>query len=89
MSRSQTLAWAVLSFAAGILCYAISLAIFGQAAFIVAVCFIGVWLYKLIRDRRIINQAQLTSGREEKILPPPMTSPGSSRLFVPQPLDRN
>ena len=54
-----------------------------------AVLFGGFWLYKFQRDFNIIAQARL---EREAVSPkpslPPMTSPGSRRLFVPQPIDK-
>ena len=45
--------------------------------------------YKFHRDRGIIQRARIGSEHPAKAITPPMTSPGSNRLFVPQPLERD
>ena len=59
-------------------------------SFLMAAAIYGcIWMYKFIRDRNIIVQAKLDAEREpehQQVIQ--MTSPGSSRLFVPYPLDK-
>lgn len=52
----------------------------------------AIWGYKYNRDQKIVTQAKAVQQVAASALPllavPPMTSPGSGRLFVPEPLDR-
>lgn len=47
-----------------------------------------IWFYKFNRDQQIVERAQLGAQQEPVKQVIEMTSPGSSRLFVPPPLDR-
>ena len=47
-----------------------------------------IWLYKYDRDQRLVGQAKLEAKQAPEAIMPPMSSPGSSRLFVPPPLNR-
>ena len=69
-------------------CYVLSWSIAGLFFTVLSLMLSSVWSYKFIRDRGIIQQARLESGRRPEVIAPPMTSPGSNRLFVPPPLDR-
>src|SRR5260370_12810964 len=64
------------------------LAAFGVMFLLYALIYGCIWLYKFNRDKRIIEQAKLEAKQEPETIAPPMTSPGSSHLFVPPPLDR-
>src|SRR5258707_12067971 len=65
-----------------------TLAAFGVMFLFYALIYGCIWLYKFNRDRKIVERAQ--SGAQHEPVAPviEMTSPGSSRLFVPPPLDR-
>ena len=47
-----------------------------------------IWFYKYNRDQKIVERAQLEAQQMPVTPVIEMTSPGSSRLFVPPPLDR-
>ncbi len=65
-----------------------NLAVIGGAFLCYAFIYGCIWFYKFNRDRKIVERAQL-GARQEPVAPViEMTSPGSSRLFVPPPLDR-
>ena len=90
MSKPQTLVWAIGCGIVAVCCYAINgLALFGTAALIAAVGFGLLWLAKYRRDVNLVAEARIDHGEQGKTLASVMTSPGSSRLFVPEPLDRN
>ena len=89
MSKSQTLVWAIGCGIVAVCCYAINgLALFGTAALIAAAGFSLLWLAKYRRDVNLVIEARTDHGEQRKALAPVMSSPGSSRLFVPEPLDR-
>ena len=78
-----------------ILCFIAALPFLGsQLSFLAAMFFVWsliygcIWFFKFYRDRQIIEQAKLEAEQEPEQLTVEMTSPGSSRLFVPSPLDR-
>lgn len=53
------------------------------------VLFAAIGGYKTYRDHAIITRAREEAARvERRIEPPAMTTPGSSRLFIPPQLDR-
>lgn len=58
---------------------------------IFALVFGAIAFYKYARDARIVNQAETEQlqAADRLPLPPQMTSKGSSRLFVPPPLDKH
>jgi hypothetical protein len=47
-----------------------------------------VWFVKYCRDQRLIAEARNAAYQKPEVTMPEMTTPGSSRLFVPNPLDR-
>jgi hypothetical protein len=65
-----------------------NLAVIGGAFLCYAFIYGCIWFYKFNRDRKIIERAQV--GAQQAPVAPviEMTSPGSSRLRVPPPLDR-
>ncbi len=63
------------------------LAAFGLMFLFYALIYGCIWLYKFNRDKRITAQSKVASSQPLETTPE-MTSPGSSRLFVPPPLDR-
>jgi hypothetical protein len=87
VSKTQTFLWAMLCLGLGIVLMVIGLGIISPAFFVVAVGFGLRWGYQFLRDISLANAMPEEIGTEE--LPPSMTSPGSSRLFVPPPLDRS
>jgi hypothetical protein len=89
MSKIKTIAWAVFCVVLAILLAYIQLGIFSIVALTYA-GFLGcIAAYKFVRDRGIIQHTRIESEHPAKAIMPPMTSPGSNRLFVPQPLERN
>ena len=90
MSKTQALGWALGCLIAGPLLIFTHLPMFvfcGGSALTSGIIFAIIWCYKFSRDRGIIQNARLEAEQEPALMPP-MTSPGSSRLFVPPPLDR-
>ena len=78
-----------------ILCFIAALPFLSTRLSFLAAMFLGwsiiygcIWFFKFYRDQQIIEQSKLEAEQEPKQLTNEMTSPGSSRLFVPQPLDR-
>jgi len=64
------------------------LAMFGLMFLMYAVIYGCIWLYKFNRDKRLQAGTQ-TATRQAAVIEPPITSPGSHRLFVPPSLDRH
>ncbi len=66
--------------------YGLADSILGSSAFIIAdLIFLGIWYYKHSRDQRIIAKAAVERQKapQESSTPPPVSSTGSNRLFVP------
>jgi uncharacterized protein (DUF58 family) len=61
------------------------------ASLALGVIFASVWYGKHARDQQYIVEAEAANRQAILASPvsPLMTSPGSSRLFVPPPIDRN
>lgn len=89
MSKYQTLALALLLLGATVL-VALSPLYFCIVVPIIGVLMFGsLTTYQYVRDWHIINKARTDTTASSMLLPPPaMTSPGSTRLFVPPPLER-
>jgi len=62
-------------------------AMIGLTLLMYALIYGGIWFFKFRRDRRLLDSANIAQQQPAEI-EPPVTSPGSSRLFVPPPLDR-
>lgn len=87
MSKGKTIAWALFCVVLAILLAYINLGIIAPVPLIYA-GFLGcIAAYKIVRDRGIIQRTRIGSEHPAKALMPPMTSPGSNRLFVPPPLE--
>jgi hypothetical protein len=86
MSKTQTLIWAIVCIGGAIFWFMVNLAILGAFCLMVAAVF-GLWTaFQRIRDYGLAHAVEAAQDTSE--LTPPMTSPGSKRLFVPQPLDK-
>jgi hypothetical protein len=88
MSKSQCIGWATVAGITAVCCWTITgLGLIGTTAFIVCTGFMLLYGYKHWSHARKLKEAQADA---QQALPPviTMTSPGSSRLFVPPPLDR-
>ncbi len=64
-----------------------NLAVIGGAILFYALVYGCIWFYKFNRDQKIVERAQLGAQQAPVKQVIEMTSPGSSRLFVPAPLD--
>ena len=63
-------------------------AVFGWVFLVIALGYLAIAGYKLYRDWYIVSQAEaerVAAAQRPQALPP-MSSPGSRRLFVPPPL---
>lgn len=88
MSKPQALAWAIVAGITAICCWFIpTFSVVGTMAAAVCMGFLLLYAYKMWRDHVLVTNAELEDHKPVQITPE-MTSPGSSRLFVPQPLDR-
>lgn len=87
MSKTQTLALAVVSAIVVACTGMIGIPWLPWVFVYVCICSLLWYGYKRISHARLLKEAKAASQQplEET---PVMTSPGSSRLFVPQPLDR-
>jgi hypothetical protein len=89
MPKTQALIYAALCGGVGLLCSLVGLGILTSALIVLGGLFGCLWMYKFIRDRNIIVQANNEALKgERRVLEPPVTSPGSRILKVPAPLDR-
>lgn len=89
MSKSQTLGWATVAGITAVCCWLISgLAFIGTPAFIVCIGFILLYGYKRLSHARLLKRAQAENWQEPVKQITEKTSSGSSRLFVPSPLDK-
>ena len=86
MSKFQALKWAVLCIALAILFGVIHLSMCIAPFLILALVFGCISGAKYYRDYNLAHTASKAPPTAQ--LMPPMTSPGSHRLFVPDPLDR-
>jgi hypothetical protein len=89
VSKTQTLNWTMVCAVVTVFCFMIGLGTtFGMACLIVGIVFGCLTAYKHLRDWNLTNQAQLEAAKPLEVTAPLMTNPDSSKLFVPQPLDR-
>ena len=96
VSKTRALVIAVLCFIAGVCVIPIGIALTSDPAgglasvymFIWSLIYGCIWFYKFKRDQRIIERAKAQSTQPAAQIMPDMTTPGSHRLFVPNPLDR-
>lgn len=88
MSKAKTLAWAVFCIGLFILLSSVNMGYLGFLFLPWGLILSCIAAYKFIRDRGIISQAEETNAQPRRLEAPAMTSKGSSRLFVPEPLDR-
>jgi hypothetical protein len=88
VSKTRALVVAVLCFIAGVpFLFGGELAMLTFMFWVYALIYGCIWYYKYQRDQKIIVASQVTKQEPIEVTPP-MTSPGSHRLFVPNPLDR-
>jgi hypothetical protein len=87
VSKGQAFAASAGCIVLAILLFVIGLGILGWSALIWAAIYGGLWLKKLSRDQQIIAASQAAAAKPVKIKQP-ATNQGSSRLFVPPPVDR-
>ena len=87
MSKLQALGWAIVCGVIAICCHAIGLSYFDAAALIGSIGFLLLFLSKVWRDSQIAANTETDNTGDQHILPPTMSSPGSHRLFVPDPLE--
>jgi len=89
MSKGKTLAWTLFCVGLTIICAYANMSYVTLAPLSWAVMLGAIAAYKFIRDHGIISNARVYRGHTPVQLPPlAMTSKGSTRLFVPPPLDR-
>ena len=71
--------------------FAINLALCAAPFLAYGLLFAGIWFYRFSRDQRIIAESRTVEQETPMpgMIPLTMTSPGSGRLYVPEPLDRN
>ena len=89
MSKTQSLSWAIVAGITATCCWTIpGLDLFGTAAMVVCIGFMLLYGYKRWSHARLLKEAKAEAQHEptERVIE--MTSRGSSRLFIPQPLDR-
>ena len=93
MSKARALTWAIGCGLAAFCCFGLcrgtfgaSAVVCGMSALMATAYFFCLWLTKYVRDADL--KAQSGPKDEYEPIAPPITSPGSSRLFVPGPLDR-
>lgn len=92
MSKGRAFTWFIGCGITAFVCFSLqgvfssSAVIFGFSALLFTAYFFCVWLTKYMRDAALKAQSEAIEISEP--LPPVMTSPGSSRLFVPPPVDR-
>jgi glucose uptake protein GlcU len=87
VSKGQALAATIGCIVLAIVLFVIGLGVLGWSALMWAAIYGGLWLKKLSRDQRIIAESQADTAKPLEI-EPPLTNAGSSRLFVPPPVDR-
>ncbi len=61
----------------------------GLACWFYAFIYGCIWFFKFDRDKRLIEQAKVAKPQSAHQVMPDMTTPGSSRLFVPKQPDRH
>jgi hypothetical protein len=90
MPKGKALLLCILCAVSGVICYTNNTTTPIWAFMVVAALFLSVWAYKFFRDRSIVMQARLEREQapQTSSLIPSMTSKGSRRLFVPQPLEK-
>jgi predicted DNA repair protein MutK len=89
MSKSQTLGWATVAGITAVCCWLISgMSFIGTAAMFVCIGFMLLYGYKRLSHARLLREAKAEAEKETPVLAPVKTSSGSSRLFVPQPLNK-
>jgi len=87
MSKSHALKWAIVCGIVAGCCYLIQgLAVIGTSSLIVCACFLLYYGYKLWSHQIKVAEAKAAARKEPVAQTIEMTSPGSSRLFVPPPL---
>src|SRR5436189_208545 len=95
VSKTRAFIVAVLCFIAGVCVIPLGIALTSDPAgglasiypFAVSLIYGCIWFYKVHRDQRLARQSQAVHQPSVQVMPE-MTTPGSKRLFVPQPLDR-
>jgi hypothetical protein len=88
VSKTRALMVAILCFIAGVpFLFGGELAMLTFMFWCYALIYGCIWYYKYRRDLKIIATSEVTKQEPVEVMPP-MTTPGSSRLFVPKPLDR-
>ena len=87
-SKAVTLAWAAFCAVLAIVLMNLNLGPCAVTALIYAGFMASIAAYKFRRDWRIVHAAEINAAKAPaQLLEPSMTSPGSSRLFVPPPLN--
>lgn len=93
MSKGRAFTWFIGCGLAAFVCFGLcrgtfgaSAVVCGMSALIATACFFCLWLGKYIRDADLKQRSAVKD--ESEAIHPVITSPGSSRLFVPEPLDR-
>lgn len=89
MSKTQTLALAVVSSIVVATTGIIGVPWLPWLFVYVGICSLLWYGYKRISHARLLKEAIAADQQEPALLAPVITSPGSSKLFVPQPLDRS
>jgi len=90
MSKRQALKNVAICLGLAALFFIIQLSGCGTIFLLLAIWPFLVWCVKFARDQQRIGKLREASEQPPATLPvPPMSSSGSSRLFVPPPLDRN
>ncbi len=89
MSKQQTLSLALLLLGAFVLLALSPFYVCTGVPLIGVLIFGSLTTYQYMRDWHIINKARTDTTASSMLSPPPaITSPGSTRLFVPPPLER-
>ena len=88
MSKRQALANVAICLGLAAVFFILQLSGCGTFFLLLAIWPAMVWCVKFARDQHRIDKLRGEGEQQQATLPPPMTSPGSSRLFVPPPLDR-
>jgi hypothetical protein len=89
MSKTATIGCAVVCLVTAFACNVIHLPLFIPIFVTWGLVFGCIYAYKFIRDRSIMSASRLPAHYGPILkAPPAMSSEGSTRLFVPQPLER-
>lgn len=89
-SKMQAFWYAAIGLGVGFFFILIPISPLMWAAFFYAALYASIGGYKVYRDAMIVASVQSQQDNTQRLVtgPPPKTSKGSGRLFVPPPLDK-